>query len=235
MTARTPDLTWWLIYGPGRSGTTYLTKLASYGAARVASDWGLGAVLAGLDRARGIDKARYLQDLRDNVLASARPMGTRVSTRLDLVYKQAGIDTREYGHLCAMFGPPQRAVFCMRAPESYMASAVKKFPHLAPARLQDIYRRMFAEYRAIGGDIIHYGPDLDLPTLRAFLRPLALGRKVAPFDYKGEERPDLASPAMRADFEAFRAEFCPGAYALRPLVAPPPPEPAVPESAAPAA
>lgn len=202
---------WWLIYGSGRSGTSYIGRWAARGAGREVSDWGLGAVVAPLEKTAGIDKDRFRRDLRANVLANARPVKLLPGGKsLDLAYKQAGLSRAEYLQLEKMFGPPERTIFCLRDPDGYMASAVKKFGENLVDSLRATYRRIFSEYRAIGGDVIHYGPHLITKIVAEFLAPLPVRDEIGAFVYRGEERPDLVTPQMRIDYETFREIVCPG-------------------------
>lgn len=201
---------WWLIYGPGRSGTSYVSRWVARCAGREVSDWGLGTILNGLEGVQGIDRDRLRQDIRNNIVDSARAVQILPGgKKLDLVIKQAGITHAEYAQLVKMFGPPQRAIFCLRDPDSYMASAAKKFDKAPLRSLQDTYRRMFAEYARIGGNVLHYGPHLTTEAVLAFLEPLPLRSHLEEFVYRGTDRPDLVTPEMRQDFEAFRKAFCP--------------------------
>ena len=153
-------LNWWFIYGHGRSGTTYLVRQLSKCSRKAVSDWGLGAVVNGLTQSVGIDKKRYLTDLRSNILDNAV---AGKGNAIDLVVKQAGISSREYQVWTEMFGEPQRKIFCMREPESFISSVVKKFEHVPIENLRASYLRMFSEYEKIGGDIVDYGPRIFSP------------------------------------------------------------------------
>lgn len=206
MTDTADTFKWWLIYGPPRTGTSYLSRLIAGRSRYLVSDWGLGNIVNGLGRVRELDLDRFRSDLRANILASARRGGGQM---IDMVFKQALMKPEELQEMTTLFGAPGRIIFCIREPAGFVASAVKKFPHFTAADLESRYIRMFSIYNEIGGDIIDYGPYLTTDGLEAFIAPLAAPRGMEPFAFKGEERFDLVTDAMRTAYASFRARHFP--------------------------
>ena len=209
------NLAWWFVYGPGRSGTSYVSRMASQNASLLVSDWGLGAVLNSAHRMLRVDQSRFFRDLGANILENA-PRGKGKGNQIDLVVKQARCTVMEYEKLCEMFGPAQRRIFCMREPAGYMSSAVKKFAHAKEISHVDAYTRMFEVYNQVGGDIIQYNEKLSLEIMRDFIAPFSLGDDVEEFTFKGSESPELVTPEMQEAYDTFRdAHFQNGAQFVR--------------------
>lgn len=103
-----------------------------------------------------------------------------------------------------MWGPPERVIFCIRQPDTYINSAVRKFAATPLVSLQQAYINVFARYPDIAGDIFEYGPELTLEDYRAFLQPLRLGEKLEPFTHKGVPAPEQTTPEMWAAYDEFR-------------------------------
>src|SRR6185503_1007569 len=121
---------------------------------------GLHAALGGpQSRLPGsFDPRRPQRALLAEVLASCQ---TGQSGPLDLVYKQANLREPEYTALCALLGSPERTVFCLRDPAGFMASAVRKFPGIELANLQEInYVGTALEFDRIGGEVFLYHPEV---------------------------------------------------------------------------
>lgn len=192
---RKPELRWWLVYGPPRSGTSYMLRLAKSCSVLYVSDWGLGPVLDPVpdwlnDRSASafdyirFDYKRFLKDISNNILDNAY-LGNGI--QLDLVYKQATLGPNQYQVFVRMWGPPARAIFCIREPAAYIASAVKKFIYDSVERLQQVYIDSMDSYLHIKGDMFEYTPELHVSDYTSFLEPLNLeGKRLVPFRYGGE-------------------------------------------------
>ncbi|MFV1874460.1 hypothetical protein [Nioella sp.] len=206
---------WWLIYGPPRTGTSYLSRLVARRARHLVSDWGLGHILNNLDKVNDLNTDRFLNDFAQIVLESARRGGGQY---LDLCFKQAIMLPAELTQLSKMFGEPQRRIFCIRAPAGFVASAIKKFPRFTPTDLEERYVKMFRIYDQIGGDILEYGPQLSIDDLSSFLAPMKLPPNTEDFVYRGSERTDLVTPRMQEVYENFKDKHFNGpgaAFALK--------------------
>lgn len=207
-------LRWWLIYGSTRSGTTYISELAKSCASLWIGDWRLGSILAGIEEYREVsalpnhdhiefDYPRLLRDLSRNIMDTAYPGDGR---QLDFVYKQAVLRPKEHRCLVAMWGPPERVIFCLREPSGFIASARIKFPRRSVEHLQQQYVTSLEQYLQIGGDIIEYVPDLSLADYQAFLAPLDFsGVELPEFRYTGEQDDASTSEAMWQAYRKIRA------------------------------
>lgn len=204
MSTELKSLKWWLIYGPPRTGTSYLSRLISERSTYLVSDWGLGNIINRLDNVRDLNIEKFKLDLIENILASARRGGGKV---IDLCYKQATLLPAELDQLTTMFGAPQRKIFCVRDPAGFMASAVKKFPNFTSEDLENRYLRNLAVYEKIGGDIIEYGPKLSHGSLKEFVSPINLPNSTEEFKFRGSERPDLVSDQMQEAYENFISKY----------------------------
>lgn len=199
--ARRRDLRWWLVYGPVRSGTTFMMNAIGANARLRIGDWGLRHGLGlppDLPHIR-FDRDRARADFSRNVLANAPAGG---GDAIDLVYKSAQLRPDELEAVTELWGPPQRMIFCVREPSGYLASAVKKFPGVDIQAFRDEYVADIAAYEAIGGDAFTYHPGLTTEDYRRFLRPLVL--PAGPdheFTYRGETADHLVTPEMVAAFE----------------------------------
>jgi hypothetical protein len=193
---RKPPLRWWLVYGPPRAGTTYVHRMVKACSTLHVSDWGLAPVLNPIpewlryfsakdfDYIR-FDYERFLNDISSNILDNAY---TGNGVQLDLVYKQATLGPGEYETLVRMWGPPERAIFCIREPAGYIASARKKFIYDSVERLQRVYVDSIDSYRHIRGDIFDYTPELTVSDYTSFLQPLSFeGKRLPRFRFKGEQ------------------------------------------------
>jgi hypothetical protein len=193
---RKPELTWWLIYGPPRSGTTHILRMVKACSTLYVSDWGLAPILnpvldwlkirssPDFDYIR-FDYDRFLENISNNVLDNAY-LGE--GNQLDLVYKQATLGPNQYQVFVKMWGRPARTIFCLREPTGYIASAVRKFIYDPVERLQEVYIDSIKSYLQIGGDIFEYTPDLSVSDYTSFLEPLNFeGKCLPPFQYKGEQ------------------------------------------------
>lgn len=199
------DLAWWLVYGPPRTGTSYMMRLIKTCATLYIADWGLGAILGPTRRWLEFrsapehdyitfDPDRFLKDISSNILDNAYAGD---GSQIDLVYKQAGLGPDEYQTLVEMWGPPQRTIFCLRQPSGYLASATKKFVHGSLQRHQDVYVNCMKDYDKIGGDVFEYTSELSVADYIPFLRPLNLeGRRLPPFRYQGELDEENTSEEM---------------------------------------
>jgi hypothetical protein len=189
-------LRWCLVYGPPRSGTSYMLRIVSTCSTLYVSDWGLAPILdpvpdwlkirssSDFDYIR-FDYERFLENISNNILDNAY-LGE--GNQLDLVYKQATLGLNQYQVFARMWGPPARTIFCLREPTGYIASAVGKFIYDSVERLQEVYIASINSYLQIGGDIFEYTPDLSVSDYISFLQPLNFkGKCLPPFQYKGEQ------------------------------------------------
>jgi hypothetical protein len=203
---RKKGLRWWLVYGPPRAGTTYMHRMLETCAALHVSDWGLAPALDPIpawlqyssakdfDYIR-FDYERFLKDISRNILGNAYLGDGR---QLDLAYKQATLGPSEYETLVRMWGPPERAIFCIREPAGYMASARKKFVYDTIERLQQVYIDSIDSYLHIKGDIFDYTPGLSASDYTSFLQPLSFdGKELPPFDFRGEQDHENVTKEMR--------------------------------------
>lgn len=199
--ARRRTLRWWVVYGPVRSGTTYMMEVIAANARVRVSDWGLRHGLGlppDLPHIR-FDRARARADFSRNVLANAPAGGGRT---LDLVYKSAQMRPDELQALTEMWGPPERVIFCLREPSGYLASAVRKFPDVDVQAFRDEYLADIETHEAVGGDLFVYRPDLDTEDYRRFLAPLDMPDDPnLRFTYQGSTADDLVTPEMVDAFE----------------------------------
>ena len=193
---------WIFIYGPGRSGSTYLLRLIREVADCSVSDWGLGSILRPLlNTVGGIDKERFLNDLRSNLLESSK---RNDNGQLDIVIKSASGNAEEFECYKKMFGNPLMLIFTIREPSGYMASALKKFPHLSMEELRQSYLQMFEVYAEVGGQIFDYLPNSKLEDYLSFLKILDFRNvEVEPFVYRGSKADDLITQEMSEAYEAF--------------------------------
>ena len=211
---RKRGLTWWLIYGPPRAGTTYMHRLLETCDVLHVSDWGLDSILspipawlqyysaAEFDYIR-FDRDRLLHDISRNILDNAY-MGNGV--QLDLVYKQATLGPSEYEALVQMWGEPERAIFCLREPAGYIASARKKFVYGSLERLQQIYVDSITSYLHIGGDLFEYRPDLTVSDYTSFLQPLSFeGKRLPTFEFRGVQEPENTTDIMWNCYQEIKA------------------------------
>lgn len=196
-------LNWWLIHGAERSGTTFMTDLVASDAKQFVSDWGLSNILKLTRDLKYIlfDNERALRDICDNILDNAKEGG---GTTIDLAFKQAGLTKDEYIRLVEMWGEPDRKIFCLREPSSYMASVIKKFSHKPVTSSQNRYVGLLNRYDEIGGEIFEYGRGVTLDDYIEFLNPLKIDRTKFNFNYKGQERDDLVTSEMSEAYERIK-------------------------------
>ncbi len=195
-------LKWIYVYGPPRTGSTYLLRQIRNKAIHSVSDWGLGMILQPFAQMPGgIDKSRFLQDLAENLLRRSRK---RETGEIDLVLKAANSNLEEFECYLKMFGPPQRIFFTIREPAGYMSSASKKFPDKKIDFLQASYLRMLALYPSIGGDVLNYSENLCPADYRRLLLPLNFEEdEIEPFEYRGTRTEHLVHGEMRSAYEEF--------------------------------
>lgn len=203
--ARRRQLHWWLVYGPVRSGTTFMMNVIGANARLRIGDWGLRHGLGlppDLPHVR-FDRARARADFSRNVLANAPAGGGR---SLDLVYKSAQLRPDELDALTELWGPPARTIFCVREPSGYLASALKKFPGVDLQAFRDEYVADIEAFEVIGGEPFVYRPDLTTDDYRRFLAPLEIPEGPEhEFTYRGETADHLVTPEMVAAFERIAA------------------------------
>ena len=202
---RKAELRWWLVYGPPRSGTSYMLQLIRTCSVLFVSDWGLAPILNPVPNWLKIrsapdfayirfDYERFLRDISNNILDSA--YGGH-GIQLDLVDKQATLDPREYQALVKMWGVPARTIFCLREPAGYIASAVNKFVYDSVEHLQQVYIDSVDSYLQIKGDVFEYTPDLTISDYTSFLRPLDFrGKRLVPFRHNGVQEHEQATEDM---------------------------------------
>jgi hypothetical protein len=199
--ARRRRLDWWLVYGPVRSGTSYMMHLLGENARLRIGDWGLRHGLGlppDFPHVR-FDRERARADLSRNVLTNAPRGGGKA---IDLVYKSAQLRPDEYDALVEMWGPPARRIFCVREPSGYLASAVRKFPDVDIQSFRDEYVDDMATYDVLGGDLFVYHPGLTQEDYRRFLAPLEVPDDPRHrFEYRGRTADELVTPEMVEAFE----------------------------------
>lgn len=199
--ARRRQLDWWLVYGPVRSGTSYMMHLLGENARLRIGDWGLRHGLGlppDFPHVR-FDRDRARADLSRNVLTNAPRGGGKA---IDLVYKSAQLRPDEYAALVEMWGPPARKIFCVREPSGYLASAVRKFPDVDVRSFRDEYVDDMTTYEQLGGDLFVYHPGLTQADYRAFLAPLEVPDDPRHrFEYRGRTADELVTPEMVEAFE----------------------------------
>ena len=202
---RKAELRWWLVYGPPRSGTSYIFQLIRACTVLCVSDWGLAPVLntvPGWLKIRSapdfgyirFDYGRFLKDISNNILDNAYDGH---GSQVDLVYKQATLGPNEYEVLVKMWGEPARIIFCLRKPAGYIASAVKKFVYDSVEHLQQVYVDSVDSYLQIKGDVFEYAQDLTVADYTFFLQPLNFeGKRLAPFRHTGEQKHEHTTEDM---------------------------------------
>lgn len=207
------QLKWWLVYGPPRGGTSYMMRLIKSCSRLVVSDWTLSPLIAHIPYwlefrsapARdyiAFDHHRFLRDISSNILDNA-DVGS--GHQLDLVYKQAGLRSKEYQALVEIWGPPERTIYCLREPAGYIASATKKFAGHTVENLQQLYVDSVNSYLEINGDLFEYTPDLSMSDYVFFLEPLNFeGKQLPAFRYTGEQDRDSTSEEMWAAYQRAR-------------------------------
>lgn len=199
--ARKRHLRWWLVYGPVRSGTTYMMSVIGANARLQIGDWGLRHGLGlppDLPHVR-FDRRRARADFSRNVISNAPSGG---GGTLDLVYKSAQLRRDEFDALIEMWGAPQRVIFCVREPSGYLASACRKFPDVDVQAFRDEYLRDLATFEEIGGDVFAYGPHLTTDAYREFLAPMTIPEGADhEFTFRGSAADDLVTPDMVQAFE----------------------------------
>ena len=197
-------ITWWLIHGHPRSGTSYLTHMIARGARRCISDWGLRPTLTAIatNRHARIDKRRALADYCFNLMENS--LGEGSGTQLELVFKQAMLQRDEFELLVQMWGKPARKIYCFREPAGTINSHLKKFPRFSVAVAQERYLAQVDLHERIGGELFEYHQHLTMDDYRAFLSPLTLPDEVAPFVYKGNPDRTHVTPPMEEVYEQMR-------------------------------
>ncbi len=214
---------WWLVYGPPRTGTTYITRLISSCSKLFVSDWHLQHILRPLSDRKDIkfDQERFFKDVSNNILDNAHmSKGKRLKTLesiflrraqyIDLVFKQQGLSFEEYNTLIRMWGKPERKIFCFREPAGYISSARKKFFQHTLNQDQRIYVRSLDTYEKIGGDIIEYTADLNIEDYILFLKPLELEKNsLEKFKYKGNQTNEDITEEMWSVYQSFKEKNAP--------------------------
>jgi hypothetical protein len=143
-----------------------------------------------------------LQDVSQNILDTAYAGNGQ---QLDLVYKQAELHPKEVETLVAMWGPPERIIFCLREPAGFFASASIKFPKGSVENLQQHYVTCLDQYPLVGGDIFEYAPDRSLDDYVEFLQPLSFeGKELPAFRYTGTRDHEHASDEMWAAYHRIK-------------------------------
>lgn len=193
---------WIFIYGPGRTGSTYLLRIIREVSKCSVSDWGLGSILKPFKTMpNGIDKKRFLEDLARNLIDSSR---RNEKGQIDLVIKSATGNADEFDCYEKMFGPAERIIFTIREPSGYMASAAKKFPNLKIEDLQISYLRMISLFPDIQGEIFNYCSNLKIENYLKFLTPLKFDKnKLEKFEFKGGEALQLTTREMHVEYKRF--------------------------------
>lgn len=193
---------WIFIYGPPRTGSTYLLRQIRNHSIHSVSDWGLGSILKPFNSMPGgIDKKKFLEDLTVNLLSRSQ---RNSRGHFDLVLKAANGNLEEFQCYKEMFGQPERIIFTIREPSGYMSSAHKKFPNKTLSHLQRSYLRMMKLYQSIGGEILDYSPLLSTKSYRVLLHDLGLIKgEIERFQFKGSKADDLVNDRMIGNYRNF--------------------------------
>jgi hypothetical protein len=169
------------------------------------SDWGLGMLFEPIPRWLNFrsapvhdyitfDHDRFLKDISRNILDHAYAGD---GDQIDLVYKDAAFRPSEYQTLIKMWGEPERAIFCLRDPAGYMASARRKFASTPLEHLQQAYARALDNYWSIQGDVFEYTSELSLAQYKRFLEPLDFaGKRLPDFRYTGMRDKEITTSQM---------------------------------------
>jgi len=176
-------------------------------------DWGLAPILEGIETWRefrslpihdyiDFDYHRLLRDASQNILDNAYAGDGQ---QLDLVYQQAALRPKEYATLTAVWGPPERIIFCLREPAGFFSSASRKFPQGTAENLQQHYVTSLDQYPVIKGGIFEYTAERNLSNCVEFLRPLDFkGKKLPAFRYTGTHDHEHASDEMWAAYHRIK-------------------------------
>lgn len=196
---------WIYIYGPPRTGSTYLLRQIRKKSIHSVSDWGLGMILKPFcEMPGGIDKDQFLKDLSKNLLCRSHK---QEDAELDLVLKAANSNHEEFQCYMKMFGSPHRVIFTIREPSGYMNSAMKKFPEKTTQFLQDSYLRMLQLYSSVGGEILNYSDKLNTEIYQDLLLPLKFTKEeIEPFEYKGRMANEAITQEMEKKYDDFLKE-----------------------------
>lgn len=200
------EKSWWYVYGPGRSGTSYFSRLFASSAERLVSDWGLGPMLSTSERIPRLNQSAFLSNLYANIYSNAHH---GYGTSVGLIFKQANSSLNEFMRLNEMFGSPDRIVFMLREPSSYVASATKKFTEHSVDHLSNTYLRSLNLYANVGGDVICYRPDLSKQNVSdyldeiGFLRTKKTNEIIGNYSYRGEPADHLVTDEMKSAFSNF--------------------------------
>ena len=207
---------WWLVYGPPRTGTSYITNLISSRSKLFIQDWGLRRILSLPPNLNYIkfDGDRFLRDVSNNILDNAYmhlqkqeilESIFKKTKYIDLVFKQAGLDSETYNILVKMWGKPERKIFCFREPAGYISSAKKQFSQLTLSENQERYIHFLNTYEKIGGDIIEYTSKLKITDYTLFLKPLDIDmNSVQEFIYKGKYEQEDVTEEMSLAYQNFK-------------------------------
>lgn len=171
-------INWVLVYGPPRTGTSLLARLLSYQSKFLIVDVGLHFARKYPENVNWDERLSlsYYEKIYFNLLVNSHEGSwfncKSFSRPIDLVIKQAALRPEDYYLLCHVFGLPSRKLFCIREPSSYSQSHKQKFNQ--PDNIDNDYLFSLKTYDMIGGEIIDYNSNLDLPTYENIL----FGRKV---------------------------------------------------------
>jgi len=196
-------LKWWTIYGPGSSGTSLMYRVIAHWARLGVSDWCLRDILKLVPDRPYIrfDKKRALKDISRNIIDNAHRCSGRY---LDLVFKQACLASGEFAMLVEMWRKPERIIFCLREPATYMASTSRRWPEWPVAYLRRMYIETLAEYEKIGGDIFEYHRGLTIEDYINFVNLPKTVKIDEKFACTESRNPELADTEMLAAYENFR-------------------------------
>lgn len=172
---RKKRIKWWLVYGPHRTGTTYMYRFIRR-AARLGFSDRMEQVTAIYEQ--NLQKKESLKVVKGEIINIFSFGGGR---QLDLVLKQAVLELKQYELLIRLLGEPERIIFCLREPADYIRSYKKKFPD-GLQHMEQRYLNSLAVYEHIGGGIFEYSHEEDTDKYLYFLRPLKLNKRfVEPF------------------------------------------------------
>lgn len=178
---------WWLIYGPPRTGTTFMYQLVLQKSKLGISDWDLGDITKAIKKHQEktrdhknyiqLDHELIYQQLKRNILQTAYSGGGK---QIKLTLKQAALTYENYLSLCAILGEPEKKIFCFRHPQPYLNSATKKFPQFDINNLKKTYLRSMKSFSKIGGDRFEYRYEASIEDYLDFLYVLKLKTNSCP-------------------------------------------------------
>lgn len=197
-------INWVLVHGTPRCGTSFMTRLVGRACHRFAGDWGLRNLLKEVTENSNakLDVSKLLTDISNNLLANAKPT---IGNQFDLVFKQPILFNDEYRILRRMWGKPAQTIYCFRAPDEYIHSALLKFTNSKEARLQKVYENQLQRLNDIGGRCFEYHGGLTIEDYLTFLEPISIERQgLESFMHKGIKNSSKVTPKMWKVYEKLK-------------------------------